>query len=203
MPGREPTTTEAELRAITIGELKPLDAPVVLMAYDPAWPALFEREAERIRSALGVAAVLVEHAGSTSVPGLAAKPIIDIVLGVADSSDESSYAPSLDAAGYVLRIREPDWHEHRVFKGPDTNVNLHVFTIGSPEIARMLRFRDRLRSHPEDRDLYERTKRELAAQRWQYVQHYADAKTDVVEAIMARATDPSADRDGASAPADR
>jgi GrpB-like predicted nucleotidyltransferase (UPF0157 family) len=183
---REPTTTEEELRAITIGELKPLDAPIALAEYDPAWPALFAREATRIRGALGDAAVVLEHAGSTSVPGLAAKPIIDIVLAVPDSSDEAAYAPPLEAAGYVLRIREPDWFEHRVFKGPDTNVNLHVFTVGSPEIDRMLAFRDRLRAHPDERALYERAKRELAARTWRYVQHYADAKTDVVEGIMAR-----------------
>ena len=89
--------------------------------------------------------MLLEHTGSTSVPGLAAKPIIDITLAVPDSSDEDAYAPALEAAGYVLRIREPDWHEHRVFKGPDTNVNLHVFSDGCPEIDRMLRFRDWLR----------------------------------------------------------
>ena len=86
----------------------------------------------------------------------------------------------------MLRIREPDWFEHRVFKGPDTNVNLHVFSAGCPEIDRMLRFRDWLRSNEADRELYERTKRELAAQEWAYVQDYADAKTAVVEEIVAR-----------------
>ena len=85
-------------------------------------------------------------------------------------------------------IREPDWHEHRVFKGPDTNVNLHVLTAGDSEIDRILDFRDWLRTHDEDRAWYERTKRELAAQRWAYVQNYADAKTVVVEAIIERAT---------------
>ena len=89
---------------------------------------------------------LLEHAGSTSVPGLAAKPRIDIMLAVPDSADEPSYVPALEAAGYVLRIREPDWYEHRVFKGPDTDVNLHVFSAGCPEIARMLLFRDWLRT---------------------------------------------------------
>jgi GrpB-like predicted nucleotidyltransferase (UPF0157 family) len=188
MERRDAITTEEELRAITIGELKPLDAPITLVDYDPSWPSLFEREAARIRAALGERATLVEHAGSTSVPGLPAKPIIDIVLAVADSSDEEGYVPALEAAGYVLRIREPDWFEHRVFKGPDTNVNLHVFTAGSPEIERMLRFRDHLRAHAEDRLLYERTKRELAAREWRYVQHYADAKSEVVETILTRAT---------------
>lgn len=185
---------EAELRAVTIGELKTVSGPIVLVEYDPAWPSLFVREAERIRAALGDRAVLVEHAGSTSVPGLAAKPIIDITLAVPDSADEDTYLPSLEAAGYVLRIREPDWFEHRVFKGPETNVNLHVFSEGCPEIHRMLRFRDWIRENAADRELYERTKRELAAQEWKYVQDYADAKTAVIEEIVARSlavTDPS------------
>jgi GrpB-like predicted nucleotidyltransferase (UPF0157 family) len=179
-------TREEELRAVRIGELKPLAGQIELADYDPAWPALFEREARRIRGALGDRGLLVEHAGSTSVPGLAAKPIIDIVLAVADSSDEASYVPQLEAAGYVLRIREPDWYEHRVLKGPDTNVNLHVFTAGASEIDRMLGFRDWLRQNDADRELYERTKRELAAKDWKYVQDYADAKTAVVEEIVER-----------------
>ena len=157
----------------------------MLAEYDPAWPALFEREATRIRSALGDRVRLLEHAGSTSVPGLAAKPIIDIVLAVPDSSDEAAYVPELEAAGYVLRIREPDWFEHRLFKGPDTNVNVHVFTDDCVEIDRMLAFRDWLRTHDDDRLLYERTKRELAARDWKYVQHYADAKSEVVAEIIA------------------
>ncbi len=177
---------EEQLRAVTIGELKPLTEPVELVDYDPAWPTLFEREAERIRAALGARVRLLEHTGSTSVPGLAAKPIIDITLAVPDSADEAAYVPPLEAAGYVLRIREPDWYEHRVFKGPDTSVNLHVFSEGCPEIDRMLRFRDRLRSNAADRELYERTKRELATKKWEYVQDYADAKTAVVEEIVAR-----------------
>ena len=92
-----------------------------------------------------------------------------------------------EGAGYVLRIREPQWHEHRLLRGPDTNVNLHVFSQGSVEWDRMVGFRDWLRSHPEDLELYERTKRELAARTWRHVQHYADAKTAVVEEIIARA----------------
>jgi GrpB-like predicted nucleotidyltransferase (UPF0157 family) len=180
-------TTEEELRAYTIGELKPLTAPIVVRDYDDAWPSLFEREAARIRAVLGARVMLLEHAGSTSVPGLPAKPIIDMILAVPDSSNESTYAPEMEAAGYVLRIREPHWFEHRVFKGPDTDVNLHVFSDGCAEIAQMLVFRDWLRSHPEDRDLYAAKKRELATQEWKYVQNYADAKTAVVHEILARA----------------
>ncbi len=181
------TKREEELRAVTVGELRPLAGPVELVDYDPAWPELYRREAERIRAALGDRVLFLEHTGSTAVPGLAAKPIVDITLAVPDSADEDGYLPALQAAGYALRIREPDWYEHRVFKGPDTNVNLHVFSAGCPEIDRMLRFRDRLRSDPADRELYERTKRELAQKEWRYVQDYADAKTAVVEEIIARA----------------
>jgi GrpB-like predicted nucleotidyltransferase (UPF0157 family) len=130
---------------------------------------------------------LLEHAGSTAVPGLAAKPIIDMVLAVPDSSDESTYAPALQSAGYVLRIREPGWFEHRVFKGPDTDIHLHVFTVGCAEIAQMLLFRDWLRHHPEDRDRYASKKRELAKQVWKFVQNYADAKTGIVHEILAKA----------------
>jgi GrpB-like predicted nucleotidyltransferase (UPF0157 family) len=179
--------TEEELHAITIGPLTPIWEPIVLAEYDPAWPELFRREADRIRAALGERTLQIEHVGSTSVPGLVAKPIIDIVLVVADSADEDAYVPPLESAGYVLRIREPDWYEHRVFKGPDTNVNLHVFSRGCPEIERMLLFRDWLRRDDTDRDLYERTKRELARKKWKYVQNYADAKTAVVEEIVPRA----------------
>jgi GrpB-like predicted nucleotidyltransferase (UPF0157 family) len=106
---------------------------------------------------------------------------------VADSADEQAYVTPLEAAGYVLRIREPDWHEHRVLKGPDTNVNLHVFSSGSEEIERMLAFRDRLRANESERGLYERAKRDLAQRQWEYVQDYADAKSEVVEEIIARA----------------
>ena len=180
-------TTEEELRAQTIGELAPLTGPIVLCDYDPSWPSLFRREATRVRSTLGATVKLLEHAGSTSVPGLPAKPIVDMILAVPDSSDESTYVPPLEAAGYVLRIREPHWFEHRVFKGPDTNVNLHVFTVGCAEIDQMLLFRDWLRQSAEDRDLYASTKRALAARDWKYVQNYADAKTGVVHEILARA----------------
>jgi len=130
----------------------------------------------------------VEHVGSTSVPGLAAKPIIDILLVVPDSSDEQAYVLALDAAGYVLRVREPGWFEHRMFKGPDTDINLHVFTAGAAEIDRMLLFRDWLRASDADRDAYLQVKRDLAQQTWRHVQHYADAKTAIVEQIIARAT---------------
>jgi len=187
---------EADLRAVTIGEPTRADGPITLADYDPRWPALYEHEATRIRAALGDRVLLLEHAGSTSVPGLAAKPIIDIVLGVADPVDEAAYVPALEAAGYVLRIREPDWFDHRMFIDSDPTVQVHVFAADSTEIVRMLAFRDRLRTHDDERHLYETTKRELGARRWTYVQDYADAKGEVVEGIIARAlTDADADTD--------
>lgn len=180
-------STEEQIQAARIGGATPLVGRIQIVDYDPEWPRLFAREAERIRAVLGERALSIEHAGSTSVPGLAAKPVIDIVLVVPNSADEPAYVPALEAAGYVLTIREPDWYEHRVLKGPDTNINLHVFSAGCPEIERMLLFRDWLRSNPSDRQLYERTKRELASKDWKYVQNYADAKNDVVDEILARA----------------
>ena len=180
-------TTEDDLQAITIEKVIPHNGPITLAEYNPQWPALFAREAARIRAVLGDAAVRVEHVGSTSVPGLAAKPIIDILLAVPDSADEQTYAPALEAAGYVLRIREPDWFEHRLCTGPDTTINLHMFTVGAAEIDRMLLFRDWLRANDADRDAYLQVKRDLARRTWQHVQHYADSKTAIVQQIMARA----------------
>ena len=175
------------MSAVTVGARRRVDGPIHLAAYDPDWPVLYEREATRVRAILGDRVRLLEHVGSTSVPGLAAKPIIDILLAVADSADEPAYVPSMEAGGYVVRIREPDWHEHRLFKGPDTDINLHTFSDRSSEIGRMLAFRDRLRSRDDERERYLRTKRELAARHWVYVQDYADAKGEVVETIIARA----------------
>jgi GrpB-like predicted nucleotidyltransferase (UPF0157 family) len=179
--------TVEEIAQATVGAVERLTTPIEIADYDPEWPALFERERARIESALGDRAQVIEHVGSTSVPGLAAKPRIDMLLVVQNSGNEPAYAPDLESAGYTLRIREPHWHEHRVFKGPDTDVNLHIFSPGCVEIERMLSFRDWLRSHPEDRQLYEHTKRDLANQPWEFTQNYADAKTAVVEEIIARA----------------
>jgi GrpB-like predicted nucleotidyltransferase (UPF0157 family) len=185
--GKETPRTEEDLRAHTIGELKPLTAPVMLSDYDPEWPVRFEREAARIRDLLGERVKLLEHAGSTSVPGLTAKPILDMVLAVANSSDEPSYVPALEQDGYVLRIREPNWFEHRMLKGTGQEFNLHVFSEGCTEIDQMLLFRDWLRANAEDRELYASKKRELVQRKWRFVQNYSDAKSEVVQQILARA----------------
>lgn len=180
-------TSDEELEKITVGERKPHNAPITLVEYDPRWPERFDREANRVRSALGNKVLQVEHVGSTAVPGLCAKPIIDMLLVVVDSADEPSYVPVLEAAGYTLRVREPEWFEHRLFKGPDIDINLHVFSAGTSEIERMLRFRDWLRANDTDRDNYARAKRSLAQSVWRHVQHYADAKTSIIQEIMDRA----------------
>jgi GrpB-like predicted nucleotidyltransferase (UPF0157 family) len=174
--------------ARAIGGPRPLSGPVEIHEYDSAWPVLYAQEAEQIRGALGDRVVRLEHVGSTSVPGLAAKPVIDIALEVPDTRDEDAYVADLEAAGYTLRIREPEWFEHRLFKRTEPTVNLHVFSAGCDETDNMLLFRDWLRSNAEDRDLYLRTKRALAARRWKYVQQYADSKTAAVDEILARAS---------------
>lgn len=188
--GLDPEDTAAydeKLAKLWVKSPPKLEKPIEVREYDPEWPALFAREEVRIRGILGDRVMRLEHAGSTSVPDLPAKPIIDIVLEVPDSADEAAYAADLEAHGYPLTIREPEWFEHRVFKGPDTNVNLHVFTAGCEETDRMILFRAWLRENSTDRELYAAAKRELAAQDWTYVQQYADAKTAVVREIMARA----------------
>jgi GrpB-like predicted nucleotidyltransferase (UPF0157 family) len=160
---------------------------IKIVDYDPDWPSKFEMHARIIAGALGASAVRIDHIGSTSVPGLAAKPIIDILVVVQDSAGESAYLPQLEAAGYVLRVREPEWNEHRMFKTPEADVHIHIYSTGCPEIQRNLIFRDRLRHNSDDRRRYEQTKRELAAKEWPDMNAYADAKTDVIESIIAAA----------------
>ena len=175
---------EEYLKQVTVGEVEAHGGPIRLCPYDPRWPEQFRREAEKIRAALGDRALAVEHVGSTSVPGLCAKPILDILLLVEDAAREERYVPPLEQAGYVLRIREPDWYQHRLLKGLGPPVNLHVFSAGCEEGRRMLSFRDWLRTHREDRERYAAAKRRLAQQTWRYVQNYADAKSQVVEEIL-------------------
>ena len=178
---------EEEIMSVTVGVPEVLNNTIYLADYDPAWSSIFAELEKEIRGVLKDKVLLLEHVGSTSVPGLSAKPIIDMVLAVLDSSDESGYVPQLETIGYVLKIREPNWYEHRVLKPQNKKANLHVFTIGCEEIDRMIAFRDRLRNHPEDMKLYEATKRKLSQQTWKYTQDYADAKSAVVREIMNRA----------------
>lgn len=186
-PADHSPLSEEQIRVHTLGKLQPFSEKVLIVDYDPAWPDLFRREAERVRKKLGPRALQIEHTGSTSVPDLAAKPIIDMLLVVKDSADENAYVPDLERAGYTLRIREPAWHEHRMLKGSVTDTNLHVFSSACPEIARILLFRDWLRGNAADRELYARTKLALAQRDWKCVQNYADAKTGVIEEVLRRA----------------
>ena len=179
--------TEEQIIAATVGPRQPINSTISLAPYDPGWPSLFTQMKGQIQAALGDAVLLLEHVGSTSVPGLSAKPIIDMVMAVADSSDEAAYVKPLEQKGYTLRIREPDWYEHRLLKSPQVPGNLHVFSAGCPEIDQMVLFRDWLRDHADDRSIYEATKSALAARTWKYTQNYADAKSEVVQAILARA----------------
>lgn len=180
-------TADEYLRAVTVGEIKPLNSTVHLSPYDPCWPSQFLWLSGQIRDALSEKVLLLEHVGSTAVPGLCAKPIIDMMLAVSDSADEPSYVPPLEEKGFVLRIREPEWFEHRMLKTPRFDGNLHVLSAECEEIDRMIAFRNWLRRHEEDRRLYEDAKRKLAARTWKHVQNYADAKSEVIVEILARA----------------
>jgi GrpB-like predicted nucleotidyltransferase (UPF0157 family) len=159
---------------------------VVIVDPDPAWPERFARERLRIGEAIGEVACPVAHIGSTAVPGLAAKPIVDILVvleDVEDVEDESAYLPQLERAGYTLRVREPG---HRMFRTPQRDVHVHIWGQDDPEVGRHLAFRDRLRASAEDREAYERLKRKLAQQNWDDTNHYAQAKGPLVEEILTR-----------------
>jgi GrpB-like predicted nucleotidyltransferase (UPF0157 family) len=165
---------------------------IKIVDYDTDWPKKFQTHRKIIADALGSSTLQIDHIGSTSVPALAAKPIIDILVVVLNSADESDYLPQLEAAGYVLRVREPDWNEHRMLRTPEQDVHIHMYSAGCPEIPRTLIFRDRLRRNVNDRRQYEQTKRELAAKEWLDMNAYANAKTKVIETIIA-AAEPGAE----------
>ena len=184
-----PKEIDERLKENIIGEVERQD--IVIADYDPVWSRRFGREEAKIRGALGPAALSIDHVGSTSVSGLAAKPIVDILVVVEDSGNEDSYLTALEDVGYVLRVREPDFEEHRMFRTPEKDVHVHVFSPGSKEVERLLLLRDHLRHNKVDRELYAGTKRELASRDWPSMQHYADAKTGIVEDILARASSSS------------
>ena len=172
----------AELGTVLIGGLEKLEIRIV--DYDADWPRKYAAHARIIAEALAASALQIEHIGSTSVPGLAAKPIIDILVVVQDSANESTYLPQLEAGGYVLRVREPEWNEHRMFRTQKKDVHVHIYSARCPEIQRVLTFRNRLRENIDDRQCYEQTKRELAAKEWSDMNEYAAAKTKVIESIV-------------------
>jgi GrpB-like predicted nucleotidyltransferase (UPF0157 family) len=163
---------------------------VRVVAADPTWPARFARLAAAIAEALGERAIAIDHVGSTSVPDLPAKPVIDIDLTVADSADESAYVPALRRCGFTLVVREPWWNEHRLLRRSDPSCNLHVFSTGSPELERHRIFRDWLRVNPDDRSRYAHIKL-LAAEQTRaaggHTMDYNAAKESVIREIYDRA----------------
>jgi GrpB-like predicted nucleotidyltransferase (UPF0157 family) len=175
---RRPDVTALELvggpEALAVG----------LHAHDPAWAGAFAEHRRRILDAVGDAALAVEHIGSTSVPGLDAKPIVDVVVVVADITAEEDHVVPLLAADYELRVREPG---HRLVRTPARDVHVHVYEEGAPAVDAYLLLRDRLRADPDDRALYARTKRELMTRPWDDMNAYADAKSEVIAGILARA----------------
>ncbi|MDR6173414.1 GrpB-like predicted nucleotidyltransferase (UPF0157 family) [Nocardioides zeae] len=163
---------------------------VAVVPYDAGWSAAYAVVAERIGAALGPGAVAVEHVGSTSVPGLAAKPVIDVDVTVADPTDEAAYVPALEAAGFVLQLREPRWHEHRAFRGAEPRSNVHVWGPDCPEVERHRILRDWLREHPEDVERYAAAKvgaAEATNAVGGVVMDYNARKEPVVRAILERA----------------
>ena len=170
------------LDAVLIGGREP--ASIVIVDYDATWPERFQDLQLRVQRALGSAALSVEHIGSTSVPGLAAKPIVDMLLTVRSVDDEAAYVPAVERAGFVLRVREP---RHRMFRTPERDVHLHVYAPEDQAVTDYLDLRDWLRQSPSDRALYEATKRDLAQREWSDMNHYADAKSDVIHAVLGRA----------------
>jgi GrpB-like predicted nucleotidyltransferase (UPF0157 family) len=170
------------LDSVLIGGREPFTP--VISNYDPGWPSRFAELEARIGASLGDAALAVEHIGSTSVPQLAAKPIIDVLVVVADVEAEPSYVTALEDAGFVLRVREP---RHRMFRTPERDVHVHVYSSGDQAIADYLDLRDWLRVDESDRALYAGVKRDLAQRTWTDMNHYADAKTDVIQQVLGRA----------------
>ena len=169
---------------------KPPRVGVEIVDADPGWPTDFADLAGRIRDALGEAILELEHVGSTSVPGLPAKPVIDICLTVADSADEAAWLPPLEDAGFDLTVREPWWLEHRCLVCDVPRSNLHVFSPGAPEPIRMRLFRDWLRAHPEDLALYRDAKLGAASAAnaaGEHVMQYNARKEPVIRAIYDRA----------------
>lgn len=152
--------------------------------YDASWPEIFLYHQGRMRTALGAADVEVEHIGSTSVPGLAAKPIVDILITVDDITAEEDYLAPLLATGYELRTREPG---HRLVRTPARDVHVHILQRGDHAADNYLLFRNRLRADTDDRALYEDTKRALLNQGFDDMNAYSDAKTNVIAGIMSRA----------------
>jgi len=173
---------DAYLDRVLIGGREPVAITVV--DYDEQWFRRFQDTAGRVRRVLDDEALSLEHIGSTSVPGLVAKPIIDMLLTVVEVSDEAADVPALESVGFMLRVREPG---HRMLRTAARDVHLHVYEPDRPEVRDYLDLRDWLRVDVDDRELYAAEKRRLAQQRWRDMNDYADAKTGVIRDILTRA----------------
>lgn len=163
---------------------------IVIAAYDPAWPRLFAREAARIAEACGERVVAIEHVGSTAVPGLAAKPIIDIMPGVRALADADACIGAMVSLGYeYVSAFEDALPERRYFRRYTDGVrshHVHMVELGGSFWERHLLFRDYLRAHREVAMEYEQLKRDLARIHEDTVS-YADAKTDFIQSVEGRA----------------
>ena len=160
--------------------------PIYVVDYDEAWPEKYRTHERIIHDVLGADALRIEHIGSTAVPGLSAKPVIDILVVVRDPADEDSYVAALAERGYQLRVREPADEQHRMLRTPARDVHIHVYPKGASAIDRYVRFRDRLRASAEDREAYANLKKELAKRDWRDRNAYAEAKTPLIQEILAR-----------------
>lgn len=180
-----PTHLDEELDAALVGGREPVT--VVIVDSDPSWPDRYEIERARLVTALGPVVRRIEHIGSTAVPGLAAKPVIDILVEIDDPEAEDSYRAALEDVGYQLRVREP---RHRMFRTPARDVHVHLWPTDSEESADYLAVRDRLRTNADDRAHYEQVKRALAGRAWRDMNYYAEAKGPVIAAIRRRAAGP-------------
>lgn len=165
---------------------------ITIVEHDPTWAERFRAERSRIRKALGDNAIRIDHVGSTAVPGLAAKPVVDIQVSVADANREETYLPQLEAAGYHLRVRQPD---HRMVRTEQLDVHVHICPSGGKWERDHLLFGDWLRATPADRDAYEKLKRDLATRDWFDMNQYAEAKGGLIDEILGRARE-WADRTG-------
>lgn len=164
---------------------KPKQEDISVEPYSPQWEASFESQRDKIAHALGETAVAIEHVGSTAVLGLPAKPVIDIDLIVSDPNEEQAYVPALTRVGYELTVRERSWYQHRMLRLEHPRVNLHVFGPDCPEHTRHRLFRDWLREHADDRQLYADAK--LAAKHGVSTAHdYNKNKQEVVRNIYQR-----------------
>ncbi|WP_137291822.1 GrpB family protein [Nocardioides dongxiaopingii] len=177
-PYEVPSAEEIDAARVAVSARAPETVEVV--PPDPAWSQWYDAVCSRVVAALGEQVVSIAHVGSTSVPGLPAKPVVDVDLLVPDPADEEAWLPQLEAAGFELRVREPEWEEHRCLRGTDPACNLHVFAPDSRESRRHRMFGAWLRTHPADRELYASVKQEVARRGFTDAMLYNNEKAWVI-----------------------